>query len=37
MNGVSYEVKISGDAYTPAQIEAMRFEREKHVLQELVH
>ena len=37
MNGVGYEVKISGDAYTPAQIEAMRFEREKHVLQELVH
>ena len=37
MSGVSYEVRVNGDVYTPAQIEAMRFEREKHVLQELVH
>ena len=37
MHDVSYTVRVNGDTYTQAQIEAMRFEREKHVLQELVH
>lgn len=37
MDDVTYEIRVNGDAYTSRQIEAMRFEREKHVLQELIH
>ena len=37
MDDVTYEIRVNKDAYTPKQIEAMKFEREKHVLQELIH